>query len=52
MNFNNSELHLLLEGLSKLGGNEENWNLQDRLIKLHNEIELDKNDDVICHWND
>lgn len=55
MGLNIEELELLILGLSKLGGNTKNWGLQDKIIKeirkVHNEIELEKNDDRICHWD-
>lgn len=33
MDLNKNELQELLKGLEKLGGNNVNWNLQQRIIK-------------------
>jgi len=52
MEFNIKELRLLLKGIEQLGGNDENWNMQDKLITEINEKELDKYDDILCHMND
>jgi len=37
MDFNIKELKLLFTGLTKLSANEENWELQEKIIK---EIEI------------
>lgn len=44
MQLNISELELLLKGLSNLGGNNENWELQDRIIKQINWLEKCNNE--------
>ena len=46
-NFTIGELQMLLKGLEQLSGNNYNWNLQKR---INNEIELEKNDNMICHF--
>jgi len=39
MNLKINHYQILLEGLTKLGGNEENWKLQERIIKEIEKLE-------------
>jgi len=42
LNFNNEELRILLSGMEKLGGNEFNWEIQNKIItEINKSEELD-----------
>lgn len=42
MQLNINDYQLLLKGLTKLGGNEENWELQERIIKEIKRLEKEE----------